>query len=878
MNSPESDNNKPENVAKPEDKAPVAADKAETNAEASAPGGSSARTWIRWGVAGAVVVAGGVVACTLLAPKLASTAARARMQNAGLENYDLKVDSAGPFFARIHDLSFSTSGGAVKVSGVNAMIDYSPLAAVGGGSLDDAIVENARVDVDLKALAGASADNVSVGKLPFALPVAMDSLPVSGLLVRGAEVNVISGGEKRTMKVDALARILAKGNRSATISATGDNGDQILVTLQPKKGGSGETINAEGSVDPLGWYIALAEALGKNLPQEVGLEAAPLVVQFAADIEGGKPGKWVWVVSQPWFQINNGPVIVSAQDARAGFTGDGGKLVKASAEGDLFLNAGNLTVGPFHTTAKIDDAGILEVNAQKVVMKGSECSMTLDYCKFATPASGEEGDLSLKGVVKPSWLPAELAANVTFSDNLDGMFVNMSLPRTALKDVTLPNGWLPDYMNGMKISGGIDADLYASVGGLAAGGFAASGRISSDNASFVIPVEKGSEIAFTGVRMRNARFSSSSKGFSIDIPDGFMAEKVKFGSLQISDFQLWPGRVSIPGDASLDSATANVFGGRLVVGGMQGKFSSTGVFVPSSPFEVKLSDADLALVAQQIEGIKMSGQIAVAAKLSPVVDSKGNLRLGVKSAVESDAFTAEYPGAFSISAKNLDANFEFDNVSDKSGTRARLEFSDNLLVNSFEVSGLSYKGKAYVGGWAETSAADIIASLVRGPFFAAKADASVRFEGGDLNLPELGVTLGEVKGRVKAELGSDSPAIYSDGALSAASASVGTLKLAKAETAFKVTPAGLAVGELSGEFCGGSLKLVKFLKEGKGYAFSVALEGVSAVSLAEVFPQFKSRGADVLDGELGFYMEKGTLSVRSDGLRARGVSPDVSAK
>jgi hypothetical protein len=862
--NPESDNKNPENAA-------TGAENAAVDGGSGSGGGSASpagrgRGWIVWTSIGAVVI-GGVAVCTMSTPGVFSSIAKGRMAASGFSDFSMQVDSAGPFFAKVHDLSFTAAGGAVKISGVEAMADYSPLSALGGGAFDDAIIENAHVDVDLKKLAESKGpDGFAVARLPFVLPSAMDSLPAKGFLVRGAEVNVISGGTKHTMKLDALARAVSKDNRSATISATGANGDQLLVTLQPKKGGSGETVNAEGSVDPLGWYIAVADVLGKNLPQEVGLEAAPLVVQFAADIEGGKPGKWVWVVSQPWFQINNGPVVVSSQDARAGFTGEGDKLVKASAEGDILLKAGNLTVGPFHASAKTS-GGALQVEAVKVPIKGRECSMTLDYCRLAANPGAEQGDLSLAGVVKPAWMPVDLNATLTFSDNMDGLFLNMNLPRTVLKDAVLPTGWLPSYMDGMKISGGVDADFYLSVGGLSAGGFASSGRISSDNASFVIPTT-GGEISFSGVRMRNARFSSSAKGFSVDIPDGFMATKVRFGNFEIGDFQLWPGRVSIPGDATLDSATANVFGGRLVVGRMQGRFSPAGVFVPSSPFEVRLTDADLAQVAQLAGGVKMSGRANISAHVSPVVDNGGNLMMGVKSSVESDDFTLEFPGAFSVAGKKLDADFEFDNLTDQNGTRARLALSDAVELSSFSACGAVYSGKAYVKGWAESSAADILAALVKGPFFSAKSDVSARMNGGELSLPG-GMKVSGARGVVLARLGGDNPAVFSDGDLDADSVGLGALLVTKAEAAFRIVPDGFVLSDFGGQFLGGTMRVENFVREGAGYTCSIKMEGISAESLAALFPQFGGKVSGALDGGVTFHEENGVVTVRSGELHLR---------
>jgi hypothetical protein len=865
MMNPENDARQPENTATPEDREPSA-----PVAEAAATsGGGHGKRWIYWGVAG-VAVAGGVTVCTMMAPTVASSVIRSRMEGAGLGEVRLTVEEAGPFFARIRELSCSAAEGAVRMANVDVSADYSPLALSTGGSLEDAIIENARVDVDLKALASKGGEGIaSAAELPFALPKAMDSIPAKGVLVRGAQVNVISGKEKRVLRVDALAR-MTPGARSATVSATGDNGDQLLLTLQPGK--HGETINAEGSVDPLGWYLTLTGALGKELPQEVGLEAAPLVVQFAADVDNGKPGRWVWVISQPWFQMNNGPVVVSSQDARAGFTGEGEKLVKASAEGEILVQAGGVSVGPFRASAGIDSDGILRLGAERVMMHGEGCSMMLDYCRLASPESGEDGAFSLKGAVKPSWLPADLSTIVTFSENLDGMFVHMTLPRTMLDGVSLPDGWLPGYMNGMKVSGGVDADLYVSIGGLSAGGFAASGRLSTDGASFAVPTSGGQTVAFSGVRVRNARISTSSKGFSIDIPDGFMATNVRFGNLSIDDMQLWPGRVSIPGDAGLDSATANIFGGRFVVAGMRGRFSPAGVFVPSSPFDVQMTGVDLRQVGDYAGGMVMSGLLDATARVSPVVDGSGHLRMSVKSRVESREFAVSVPSLFSASAKNLDAEFEFDNVSDKAGTRARIAFTDRLEVGAFSAAGVSYTGKASLEGWAESSAADLGTSLFKGVFYAAKSDLLLRLDGGDAAAPAWGVSIKGLEGRIAAKLGGDAPAIATDGVLKIASAGVGNLLLSRMEASGRVTPAGLELSAFSGNFCGGRLRMEKFAKEGEGYAFTVSLDGVSAAELAALFPQFKGKVSGILDGSLSFHLSKGVLTIRPGKIAMRASS------
>lgn len=866
--NPQNDPNQPDNTAKPD--AVETSVASGTESQAVSAGRAGGRRWVYWGAAG-VILAGGAVVCTMMAPGVASSVVRSRMEGAGLGEARLTMEEAGPFFARIRGLSCSAAEGAVRVADMDVSADYSPLALMSGGSLEDAIIENVRVDVDLKALASTAGEGgvASVAKLPFALPKAMDSIPAKGVLVRGAVVNVLSGGEKRTLRVDALAR-MTPGARSATVSATGDNGDQVLLTLQTGK--HGESINAEGSVDPLGWYLAVSGALGHDLPQEVGLEAAPLVVQFAADVDAGKPGRWVWVISQPWFQMNNGPVIVSAQDARAGFTGDGTKLVKATAEGEITVQAGGVTVGPFRASAGIDGTGILSLGAEKVMMRGERGTMLLDYCRLASPESGQDGAFSLRGAVKPSWLPADLSTIVTFSENLDGMYVHMTLPRALLNGASLPDGWLPGYMNGMKVSGGVDADLYVSFGGLTAGGFAASGRMSTDGAAFAIPLEDGRPVAFSGVRVRNARFSTSSKGFSIDIPDGFMATNVRFGDLSIDDMQLWPGRVSIPGDAGLDSATANIFGGRFVVAGMRGQFSPAGVFVPSSPFDVRMTGVDLRQVGDYLGMAAMSGVVDATARVSPVVDANGHLRISVKSSVESRELSVNVPGVFAASAKGLEADFEFDNVADKNGTRARVSFTDRLEIGSFAAAGVTYTGRAYLDGWAESSAADLLTSLLRGVFYAAKSDLSLRLDGGDVGMSARGISLKGLEGRITAKLGGEAPAIATDDTLKIASASVGNLAMSRIEASGRVTPSGLEVSGFSGKFCGGKIRLEKFAKEGEGYAFTMSLDGVSATELAALFPQFKGRVTGILDGSLSFHLAKGVLTVRPGTIAMRASS------
>ena len=826
--------------------------------QTATPEPSGKKGTLKWVVAAVVLLAACITICTILTPSLVKNVAESRMRSAGLDNPSMKITSAGPFFASASDLSFS-NGKSVEVSGATGQAGYAPTNILTGGPVDAATVENARIVVDLDKVLAASQDGkLSIFNLPYALPKMLSSVPARSFLVRGAEIRMTVGGETKIMHVDALARQPSDGARLATFSLSGENGDQMLLSVDGKD--KSNSISAEGSLDSLGWLIACGPAMDINLPEKVGLESAPLVIQFIMNEEGEQPGKWVGVVSQPWLQYDNGPLMVSLKDARAGFTGKADNLIKGAAEGELLFNVGDVSVGPFHPTVSISDAGRMEAKAQDVTVKGARASMKLDYLKVGTNFPIESRELTLKGVVKPSWFPTDLALTISLPATLDGMFVDVELPRTTLNDIAIPDGWLPATMNGLKVSGGVDADLSISTGGLTAGGYASTCRISADNASISMPVGAG-KLDVAGIRVRNARFSALSNGFSFELPEGMKAASLKLGLLALTDVQLWPCRMSLPGDASIGSATATFCGGRFIASAMRGKVTADGVFTPTSPFEVRASGVNLTQFGEMLPRKPViAGSAELIVKVIPASGENGAQKIELKSAVQSDSISFS-DGSFKFTATSLDAVCDVSSSPDAHDLAARLTFIKPLKFSSIDMGGFNATN-VEVDGWAETSLGDIVASSIKGSFFMAKTALSFDFSNGTLAREAL--KLSGIDGRIIAELGGDSPRLASADAFKIALASVGALEVQNLRVSFDITPkSGFNLTEAAGEFCGGKISVADFKAVEGGYNFTAKLENISATSLAALFPKFTGRISGLFNGELSLRWNNGVLTVLS---------------
>ena len=801
------------------------------------------------------------------APYMAGSLACKRMRQAGLVDPTLKVESAGPFFASASGISFS-GGKLVSVSEAKGEVGYDPLTLVTGAPLDTATIEGAVVKVDLDGILTASGRSAApLFKLPFALPRAVENLPSRSLLVRGARVDVSAGGMVRTMKVDALARNTSAGHRSAAISLTGTTGDRMMISVDGD--GAKDSVSAEASFDSMGWILSCAPTLGIALPEKVGLEAAPLGVQFLVNEENGKPGKWAGVVTQSWFQYENGPLFFLVQDARAGFAGDSGHLIKGAAEGDLFVRAGGVAVGPFHPTVSVAGNGDMTLAADRVKIAGPRATMRLDDISLTANVFEESGEFTLKGGVKPSWFPAKLALSVAIPPTLDDAFVNLSLPKTKLDSVEIPTGWLPGYLDGLTLSGSIDSDIYISAGGQTAGGSSASLRLGADEGTFQLPVA-GRELTVAGVRTHNARVSFLTSGTTVELPEGLRASSAQFGALALADIQVWPCRVSPEGGASVGSISASFCGGRVISGSFRGSFAKSGAFILSTPLDLSASNVDLAAVGLVLPGRpELSGSVDVSARLIQEPSVADAACLDIQASVKSPSFRFREPNSgIQVAGENLDATCEV--VGAGHGIRKlRLAFSRGLGITSVEGADFSFKGRADLDGWLEISPTDVLAAVVSGPLHAAHTHLGVSFEDASATFSACGLSVDKLSGRMNVELGGDTPVIGSTQPLSAERVTLGSAVVTKVHTAFSIGDSGLSVGEFSGQFCGGTLTLSSYVKTAEGCDFALKFDGVSARSLAQLFPQFDGLLDGVLDGEFALSLKGRTLLVRSGGLTLR---------
>jgi hypothetical protein len=818
-----------------------------------------------------VVAAAAVILGLVLAPALVSSAACARLKDAGLTKPSLMVRSAGPFFASAEGITFS-DGRLVSVSGAKGEVGYNPVGLLCGAPLDSASIEDAVVDVNLDAaIAAAGGSAAPLLKAPFGVPRLLAGLPARSLLVRGAKLNVSAGGTVHSMRVDALARNPENGPSAATISLTGESGDQMILSVE--KEGDSDTVSAAGSFDSLGWFIACAPALGVNLPEKVGLESAPLSVQFIVKENAGRPGKWVGLVSQSWFQYENGPLMVLLQDARAGFTGESGNLLRGAAEGDLYVKAAGVSVGPFHPSVEMRGDGTLRLAADNVPVEGPRARMRIERVDLSSDLSTDKGDFTMEGTMRPSWLPATLNMAVAFPPTLDDASLTLALPRTRLDGVEIPTGWLPTFLDGARVSGGVDADIYISAGGQSAGGSSAAARLSADDALFQLPV-CGLELALSGLKVRNARVSFLENGTIVELPEGLRASSAQYGAVTLTDIQMWPCRVSPEGGASVGSVTASFCGGRVITGAFRGSAAGkSGAFLLSTPFDANASGVDLAALGLTLPGRpRMEGSVDLTVKAvqQPAVTDK--TALDVTTSIKSPSFRLRGIDGVDLDGDTLDATCEIRGLTTRGLGGVRLAFVRSLGITALSAPGFSFSGKAEVDGWAEASPADFLGALLKGPMHAARTNLGVNLEDASVVLSSSGIVVERISGRVGVRLGGDNPSIAPTMPLRAGRVAVGAVEMTGVRLSLSATDKGLAVGEFAGSFCGGSLLLESFVSDANGFSFRVRLEGVSARTLATLFPQFAGSLDGLLDGFVEAQWSAGTLTLK-DGRLVMRASP-----
>jgi hypothetical protein len=815
------------------------------------------KSYAKWIVLGvAIILAGALGTVFYKTPAIASNIARSRMESAGLANPKVKVDTVGPFYAEASNISFS--GKVASVTGAKGQAGYSPADVVFGGPVDTATVEDLHAVVDLdKILASPAAGKLSILKLPFLLPKALADIPARSLLVRGAKVDIKAGKDVRTMTVDTLSRQSASGPRSAAFSIQGDNGDQFIVSVEGQ--GASNSISADGSFDILGWFLSCGPSMGMTLPEKVGVESAPLVLQFILNESGQTPGKWVGIVSQPWFQYEKGPLTFLMQDARAGFTGEKETLKKAAAEADVKFCAGPITVGPFHPVASANSSGETVIHAEAVPITAPGASMKLDYVKVTTNLLVEGSELGLHGTMRPSWLPGELALNISVPSTLDGVFVDLSMPTMKLNGVSVPAGWLPKTLEGLKVYGSVTGEMNISAGGMTAGGCASTGRISADNASISLSVG-GKTLVAQGVHVDDARVATLVGGFSVQLPKGIKADSVKYGSYDVKDLQVWPCRISFPGDANIGSATASFFGGRIISSALRGAMTSDGTFVPTSQFEISATGIDLSQVSAILPGNPgISGSVDLIVRVNPPASGEGFNNMRMNGNIKSPSISF-HGGDDTIVAENLDATFEYDG-SKSDNPSARIQLLRPVDVTAFNVRGFVITGTVNMDGWMETSLADISKAAVQGMLFAARSSIRLGLKDAGISFGNRDVSVEGVTGTLLAEQDGNNSRIASDGEIEIDSIKYRSIALNEVASSFQCDNSGLSLAKFDAAFCDGTLSVSKFAKVGNGYKFTVTLENISAASLAALFPNFKGRIEGRFDGELNLGWEKGVFTI-----------------
>jgi len=816
---------------------------------------------LRWVLAGALMLAAALLFSLVLLPFAVSKIIKGKLNDAGLNSPSLKVGSVGPFFTSLEDISFSTD--SLTLSDATVESSYFPTDLILNGRMDSVTVDGAHVLVALDpVLSSPTSGDMSLVKIPFAIPAVLDAMPARKLLVRQGLLDINVGNQTRKIRVDALVSKPSTGVRSATVSASGDNGDQILLSVEGQ--GGRDTINAEGSVDLFGWLLACGDYIGFHLPNEVALEAAPLVFQLLLDQESGKPGKWVGVVSQPWFQYEKGPLIVAAEDMRAGITGDASGLTKAAAEGDVFIKTGSFSVGPFHPFFSATDSHAVDIRAGLVPIHNDNGSMSLDFVKGTAFLPEGEGDFSLRGSFKPNWFPQELDVSVSSPNSLDGVFVDIALPRHNIDVVQFPAGWLPSAIEGMQLGGSMDADIFLSAGGLTAGGFSASGRFSADDAFVSIPVAS-SVLEITGARVRNVRFSSLLNGFAVELPEGLKAGLVKMGAFSISDVQLWPGHLSAPGRASMGSMTATLFGGRLISGLIKGQIDEAGVFTPTASIEMTCSGADLAQLGTALPGSpSMSGNADFTISLHPRSDGIGMGSCDATGTLKSESMSFSIPASkLSVSAGTVDMTW---NVGDEDGKGlvGRIATAKPLELKSFGLGAIHYDGKVLAEGWLQTSLLQILGSGISGVSEWLDSNLKITLSKGSATSDSTGLKAEGMDGVINVDMQGKTRCHVSAETIRMAKVSIGSMLLENLVMSAGYTPAeNLTIKSARADFFGGTATLDNFsANEDGSYAISLKMENVSASKLMpSLFPKFKGSFEGHLDGVLSLMWKNGELII-----------------
>ncbi len=805
-----------------------------------------------------VAVAAGVF-CTMLVNSGVTGSALKAMRKAGLEEPRLRVDSVGPFYASAADIGFKSGPLLVEEGRVEA--SFLPMDLVGAGQVEAITIDSLRAKLDVDALmAEPRAEGApSPLEIPFTFVPMLDLLPSHSLLVRDAGFNISAGGRNRNVRLDALVRQPSSGVRSATFSASSDEGDQILVTVEGR--GGKDTVNAEGSVDLFGWLLDSSRAQGFELPQDVALEAAPLVFQFLVEQEGLKPGKWVGVVSQPWFQYEQGQFLIWTRDMRAGMTGDASGLAKAAAEGDMLIRSGAVSIGPMHPSLSATDFDSVSISARDLPVRGERGSMKLDYVKGTAYLPEGGGDYSLRGSFKPDWLPQPLEMAVSAPNTLDGVFVDISLPRCSLDKVRFPVGWLPSIMDGLEFGGQMDADLFISAGGLTAGGFSASGRISADAAWAGVPT---GPFAMEAVMVRNARISSIKDGISLELPEGVRIGRLGLGTLAISELQVWPSHLSFPGQLGIGSVTAMFYGGRFISGEIRGRVDSQGQLTLSSPFEANCTGIDLSSLASGLlsRQVLMGGTADIALSVRP----GGPLSfpaLDASLGIRSDSMSLSLPGGgVSISTGAMDLSLGSSH-SESGGSVLRVDMPRTVELRSISAAGARFSGAMRLGGWVQLSLTDVVALAIgRGASgLGAALDFGTRgcvFEYSPSGIRAEGVDLS-----AKLRVSAGKPELHTE-KLAAKSLSIGDLRLENLVAALSYSfEEGLKLGELKASFYGGQVWVdnLSFVESDSSIAVSLRIENVSIGQLLALFPSFKGRAEGRIDGVISLRWVNGELVI-----------------
>lgn len=797
-----------------------------------------------------------LVFCVFVIPGMVAGILKGRMEKVGFRDVSVDVDAVGPFYAGFDKLSFSS--GAFNMDEGRVESSYVPTDLLSGSRIDALTLDSARMRLDLNEIMSAPAGEASahgVFELPFMLAPAMDMLPVSSVMIRDARLGISAGEHVHDVRIDALVRQPSAGVRSATVSASADNGDQLLLTVEGQ--GGKDVINAEGSVDLFGWLLDCGKKSGFAIGEDVSMQAAPLVFQVLLEQMGQEPGKWVGIVSQPWFQYEQGRFIIAAEDLRAGVTGNAEGLEKAAAEGDLIVKSGDVTVGPFHPSFSATDIRSIQLQAQDVPVGSVSGYMLLEYIKGTAFLPEGGGDYSIRGSFKPGWFPRELNMAVSAPASLDGVFVDIALPRSEIEPVQFPDGWLPRMMDGLTIGGAIDADLFISAGGLTAGGFSASGRISADNAFARVP-DPRFPVSLEGIMVRNARISSIASGFALELPEGIKAASADVGMLRLDDVQVWPCHMSYPGRVGLGSITAMLYGGRLIMGEIRGNLDLNGTFKPVSPIDMTCTGLDFAALGAAFglaEGVSGRGDLSMS--LRPTEDGSFDSALTLRS----DGVSLSIPDTFSISTALMDLSFGSSREAEV-GTVLRLELVRALPIRSMSVGDFVLSGNMTLKGGAKVEYSSILACLAGVCAFRPDADFEFDVRSTSLSSASTGLSVDGIEAGVKAAMDKDSFVVVAD-SVKAASLAIGKVKASGLDFSLSFdAESGLSVKAAKASFFGGSITLTNFHSSNDGaISFSAQLEDVLAAQVVELFSAFKGSISGRIDGTLSMKWQNGELVV-----------------